>query len=133
MSLWTAVLLRVTVSCVLCDGEGFLSGHQRLIAHQPTQRIQTGGGGNGGETQYVGVGHMVVVGHRQTQIAIRELRSPVASAAPRPAVRDAASRLTQCRRINTGRRQHRRGVHASARQVARYDPEVTGEDSLFGH
>ena len=24
--------------------------------------------------QHVGVGHMVVVGHRQTQIAIRELR-----------------------------------------------------------
>ena len=83
--------------------------------------------------QHVGVGHVVVVGHRQTQIAIRELLPPVVSAAPRPAGRDAASRLTQCRRINTGRRQHRRGVHAKARQVARNDPEVTSEDSLFGH
>ena len=48
--------------CVLCDGEGFLSGHQRLVAHQPTQRIQAGGGSNSGETQYVGVGHMVMAG-----------------------------------------------------------------------
>ena len=119
--------------CVLCDGEGFLSGNQRLIAHQPTQRIQTGGGGNGGETQYVGVGHMMIVGHRQAQIAIRELRCQLRQQRLDLLYGNAASRLTQCRRINTGRREHRRGVHASARQVARYDSEITGEDSLFGH
>ena len=46
---------------------------------------------------------------------------------------DAAPRLTQHRCINTDRREHRRGVHTKACQVARYDSEIAGEDGLFGH
>ena len=81
----------------------------------------------------MGIRHVVVVGQCQTEIAIRELRYQVGKQVFDLLRRDAASRFTQCRRINTGRRQHWRGVHAKACQVARNDPEVTGENSLFGH
>ena len=79
----------------------------------------------------MGVGHMVMAGQCQTEIAIRELFYQLVEQGLDLLHRDAAPRLTQCRPIDTGRPDHRCGVHAKACQVARNDPEVTGEDSLF--
>ena len=76
---------------------------------------------------------MVMAGQCQTEIAIRELLYQLRELSLDLLHRDAAPRLTRCRPIDTGRREHRRGVHTKAFQVARNDPEVTGEDSLFSH
>jgi hypothetical protein len=63
----------------------------------------------------VGVGHVVVVGQGQTEIPIRELRRQLCQQRLDLMNGDAASGFTQCRRIDTGRCQHRRRINAKAR------------------
>ena len=81
----------------------------------------------------MGIGHMMVVGQCQTEVSIRKLLYQLREQGFDLLHGDAAPRLTQCRYFDTGRREHRRGVHTKACQVARDDPEVTGEDGLVGH